>query len=194
VNASQLATRLESELITQQHAHAFVRHKRVGLPTASIEREHEVAPKSLAVGMLANERLELADELNVLAGLELGRDVTLQRAREFLPQTRRLHGQSGVGAYTAERLTAPERDRGGESVACVIRLSSPQRLLAFAHESAELQEVDGLARDLQHVPVGVGANDVGAESAPDVRHVGLQRLARTRRRKLTPHRVDEHIG
>jgi hypothetical protein len=42
------------------------------LSLGSIEGEHQLTPETLAEWMLADERLELAHELRVASGLEVG--------------------------------------------------------------------------------------------------------------------------
>ena len=65
LNATQLAARFEPELVPQLHADPLARGERVGLPAAAIERHDEVTPQAFAERELADERLELTDELRM---------------------------------------------------------------------------------------------------------------------------------
>jgi hypothetical protein len=70
----KLAARLEPKLVDQPTPSEPIALERVGLATRSVEREHQLTDQRLARGMLVDERLELADQLSVLAERELGVD------------------------------------------------------------------------------------------------------------------------
>ncbi len=62
---TQLAARLDAELLHEQPARRLVRGERVGLAARAVEGDHQLAPESLAKRMRRRERLELADDLGV---------------------------------------------------------------------------------------------------------------------------------
>ena len=66
--------------------------ERLRLSARAVQREHQVSAKLLAERMLTHELLELADQLPVLAELEVGLDATLERdqPKRFQACNRRL--------------------------------------------------------------------------------------------------------
>ena len=68
---SQLLARLQSELSGEQLSRSPVRSERVRLALAAVEREHELAPESLAQRVLGNQRFQLAHKLGVEPEVEL---------------------------------------------------------------------------------------------------------------------------
>ena len=73
--------RLDPELVHQRAAGVLVGLERLGLPAGAIEREHQLRAQPLAQRILGDERLQLADELGVAAGLEVGVDALLEHGQ-----------------------------------------------------------------------------------------------------------------
>ena len=79
--AVQLAegrARLDPELVHERAASVLVGLERLRLPAGAIEREHQLRAQTLAQRILGDERLQLADELGVEPGLEVGVDALLE--------------------------------------------------------------------------------------------------------------------
>src|SRR5207249_6613915 len=74
----QLDPGLEPELVVQEPPGLTVDLEALRLPPASVEREHQLRPESLAEGVLATDCLELRDEREVAAERELGVDPLLE--------------------------------------------------------------------------------------------------------------------
>jgi hypothetical protein len=53
----QSRPRLEAELGSEQTADLGVRVERVGLATGAVQREHQLLPRAIAIGMLRDDRL-----------------------------------------------------------------------------------------------------------------------------------------
>ena len=111
MHAAQERARLEAQLLDEQLAALAVDLERLRLPAGAVEREHELCPQPLAQRMRADERLELADELRVLADRELRlrallhqREVELLEPRDLLPRER-------LVAELGQRLAPPQRER-----------------------------------------------------------------------------------
>jgi hypothetical protein len=69
--------RLDSELLDEHLAGLLVSLERLRLASASVQREHELAARALAQRVLANDLLELPDELGRAAKLEMRLDTLL---------------------------------------------------------------------------------------------------------------------
>ena len=76
--------RLDPELLDERPARVLVRLERLGLPSAAVERKHQLSARPLPERVLAHDRLELADELGGTAELELGLDSLLDRSQPQL--------------------------------------------------------------------------------------------------------------
>ena len=53
--------------------------QRLGLPATPVQRQHVEGTQALAVPVLDGERIELADDLAVTAGAQVGVDARLER-------------------------------------------------------------------------------------------------------------------
>ena len=89
----------------------MVRVEGIGLPAGPVHGHDEVTPQPFPERVLADERLELADQLAVAPRGQFCRQLRLQRPEIFLAKANRLRGQRGVGRDPRERLSPPQRDR-----------------------------------------------------------------------------------
>ena len=84
----EIAARLDAELLDERLARRAKRLERVGLAAGAVEREHQMGPQRLAVGILGNERLQLGHELRVAAEPEVGDDQVLDHRQAKLFESR----------------------------------------------------------------------------------------------------------
>ena len=106
--------RLDTQLVDEHLARVLVGLERLRLAPASVEREHELAARALAKRVLADERLELADELGGATELELRLDPLLDRRQAKLLEPRRLVLGERLVREVGERRAAPELKRFGD--------------------------------------------------------------------------------
>ena len=191
----QLAPRVEAEVLDQRRPHAPEGVERFGLPAGAVERQHQLRVHTLAVGMFGGQRLELADHRAVLAERELDVEPLLERGE---PQSGEPVGLGRGGAEqrrVGERRAAEQRERlaqvGGRprqvTVAAGAAGALDERLEALEVELARLER-DGVAR---------GERDdrlLGAERAPQLGDVDLQRLVGGGGRLLAPQHVGQALG
>src|SRR5262249_34454638 len=137
VEVTQLAARLDAKLTDQRGAGRLVGVERLGLASRAVEREHQRQPQALAQRMLGHQRLELSDELDVVATLEVAVDPLLQAAQAQLLQARDLRLGEPLLGKIGERRTTPQRERLLEA--------------ALVTQLPEAGEVEVLRRDAQHV-------------------------------------------
>ena len=114
VKRLQLGARVDPELVHERRARRCVRVERLRLPARAVEREHQLAAQALPQRLLANERLELADELGAAAALEVGVDPRLERGEPELLEPRDLGLRPGLVREVGEGGAAPELERRGE--------------------------------------------------------------------------------
>ena len=86
LEVTQVLAGLQAQLLLEHPATRLVRVQRVRLPARAVEREHQLAAKSLAVGMLGDQRLELRHECGITAEDEVGVDPLLERSEPQLLQ------------------------------------------------------------------------------------------------------------
>ena len=77
--------------------------------------------------MLADERLELADDVAVSAELEVGVDPLLERDEPQLLEPADLRLREVVERELRERRASPERERADEQLAALLRAGSGAR-------------------------------------------------------------------
>ena len=98
---AQLDTRLEPELAAQDSARVAVDIEGVGLPAATVEREHQMPPQTLAQGVLVDQRRQLGGHIIVAPEREIGADPLLEADQPKLLQA------AGLGRGEARRRRRP---------------------------------------------------------------------------------------
>ena len=160
---AQLGRGVEPELVAERGAKLVVGGERVGLATAAVEREHQLAAHRLAQRVLRHERVQLRDQLAVAAEVEPGVDPRADRLEPLLlePLGDR-HGER-LEADVLERRAAPERECLGEPRVGDRRLATGERVVAGPGQPAEPLRVELAVR--QPVAVRAELHRVLAERA-----------------------------
>jgi hypothetical protein len=86
----QLRSRLEPKLLRQVPLRPAVRLKRSGLSPSAIKSQHQLAQQPLALRMIADEPLELLDELGASTPSDVRLDSFLQHIQPPLLEPPRL--------------------------------------------------------------------------------------------------------
>ena len=133
---AQPLARLDPELVGQRAARVAVGLQRVGLAVAAVQREHQLRPQPLAVGVLGDQPLEPLEQVGVAAQRELGLGQQLERRDAQLLQPRDLalaRTARRPDRRAAARATAPARSssvaaaRAGRPAASSLRPSPTRR-------------------------------------------------------------------
>ena len=101
LEATELRARLDADLGDEHPARLAVGLQRLGLAAAAIEREHQLSRQSLASRVGGDELLQLADQLGLVAGRQIGLHACLEGRQSLLLEPRdlglreRLEGQLG---------------------------------------------------------------------------------------------------
>ncbi len=189
---AQRWARLDPQLVDQRAPRALVRGQRFGLPTAAIQRQHQLPAQPLAQRVLRDQPLELGDEVAVASEREVGLDPLLERREAKLlepPDSRlrkRLVGEVG------ERGPAPQPQRRAQ----LPRSDSRLRGIRLADKALEAKQVKLLA--LQRDEVARRTRNKQrtrvAQRLSQLRDQNLQRSAPRRGRPLTPQVVEQPIS
>ena len=187
---AQLCPRLEPQLLVERAPSVAIGLERVSLPASAVEGEHELCARALVEGMLGDRRLQLGDELGVVAQLELGVDEIRLGGRAQLLQPRHLEPGEGLVSEVGERRAAPEPDGLAQLRRTDVRVLSP----SVGDEPLEATEVRLLGRCFEHVAGLAGDDHVRAERLAELRDVVLKRVLGRRRRLSGPELLDQLIG
>src|SRR4029453_17388776 len=104
-----------SEPLDERLPRGSVGGERVCLSARAVEREHELAARPLPHRFGPDQRLELRDELDLPAELEVCLDPLLERDEPELLESRDLALGKGLVQEVRERGPAPERERLAQS-------------------------------------------------------------------------------
>ena len=108
VEVVEFGARFDPELLDEDLAGVAIGLQRVGLAAAAIEREHQLGVQPLTPWVLGGELLELADQVGVAPGGELGVDAHLDGGEALLLQARDLRRRERRGREVGQRRSAPQ--------------------------------------------------------------------------------------
>ena len=128
VELVQLGAGLDPELLDEHLARVAVGLQRVGLAAAAVQREHQLRVQPLAPRVLAGELLELADQLGVAPGGQVGLDAHLHGREALLLQPRDLGRRERRRGELGQRRPAPQLQRLAQLRGRVLAASGRQRL------------------------------------------------------------------
>ena len=107
LEAAELRAGLDADLGDEDPASLAVGLERLGLAAAAVEREHELPGQPLAGRVDGDELLQLADELRLAAGREVGLHARLDGGETLLVQPRDLGLRERLEGELGERRSAP---------------------------------------------------------------------------------------
>ena len=143
----ELRTGFDSELVDEAGACVLVHLEGLGLPARAIEREHQLTAERLAQRMLAGEPLELADHVAVQPELELGVDALADHDEPKLLEPSDLRLREVVECELRERRPAPQRERGLQKRAPLLRGKPPR----VGERVLETTRIDLIRSDVEHI-------------------------------------------
>ena len=109
--------RLDAQLVDEPAAQGLVHRQGVGLPSARVEGVHQQGGEGLAVRVLLDQRLQLADHRPAAAQREQCGRPLLDGGEAEVGQARELAVAVDVrGVELVERLAAPQAERGVEEL------------------------------------------------------------------------------
>jgi hypothetical protein len=191
---------LDAELGDERATGLLVGLERVGLAIAAVEREHQLRAQALAVRVLADQALERADDIGVLAEREARVDELLERGHVKLLEPADLALRETLVREVGERRAAPQRQRllercGGGAGAAGCELAR-----AVAEQPLEAVAVEQLGRERELVAVlarqqrqGVAVRGRTRECLAQARDLDVHHLGGGRRRRLAEQLVDQPL-
>ncbi len=178
----QLGARLDTDLLHQRRARFAVRLERLRLATAPIERQHALGVQVLAQRFLHHERRELADDVGVPAGVEVGADRHLRRAQAQLAEAANLRARERLVSHVRQRLSAPQPER-------LAPAGRVEQTLGERGVDVALRQLELVAATARH-----DARAVARQRPAQVGDVQLDHLRRARGRRLPPQALGQAIG
>ncbi len=170
LEAPQLRSRLEPELLHEGRARLAIGRQGVRLTARAVEREHELGPKTFTQGVLGDELLELGDEVGMARKGEVGFDALLECRQPKLVEPPDLVLCERFVGEVGQRWAAPHRER-------LAQLPGRNLELAFFERSSSLR-----AEALE--PVHVQSTRLELEDVARRTGLELRRSARCRRECL----------
>ena len=113
-----------AERVDERLATCAVDLERLRLPPGAVEREHELAPRSLAERVGRDERGELLEDLRMPAESEVGLDPVLERGEPQLLEPVRSLCRERLACEVGQRGPAPLGERSPQ------QLGSPREVAA----------------------------------------------------------------
>ena len=159
---TNLLARLEADGV-QGGTVCVVRVQRVRLAAGPIQREHQQLAGPFAQRILADEGLELGDDVRVTAELDVRGDPLLVRNEAQLVEPADLRLRPVVERELGKRRAAPEREGPEEQRAALVRGGAPR----VRQQLLEPARVDLVGRHREHVSRRARDQDVRPERLPE---------------------------
>ena len=186
----QIRPRVDPELVHEGGTRGGIGVEGLCLAAGAVEREHQLPAQALPQRLLADEGLELADELRAAAALEVGVEPSLDCDEPELLQPRDLRLRPALVRKVGQGRSAPKVERCSQ-LARPLRRSE---VGSGAEASLELRAVQLLGREVEAVSVCLGRDRLRPERLAELRDVALDRGLWPPRRLLRPKRVDQRVG
>ena len=202
VQRLQLAAWLDAEFVDEELPTLLERRQRIDLPAAAVEREDVRVPEPFAVGMVADQRVESADQGRVLTAPKLRLGLPFVDRRPLFVERRGPGLQRGVGAEVAVRGSAPQGQCLGERLGGAFIPPGAEQFPTLVGQQDELVSVDGVSIQVEEIaladgadqPAGSACGPVGFERAAESGQLAVQNRGRGGRRLAVPQSFGEQAG
>ena len=112
LRALELGPRLQAELRDERPSRVRIYIERLGLPPRAIEREHELRTEALSQRLLANERLQLRDDLRMPPAREIRIDARTERVQPLLLESWNGREREPLVLEIGQRSASPQIEGG----------------------------------------------------------------------------------
>ena len=191
----------DAQILAEAGPQAAEGPERVRLPARPVQGQHQLLGESLAGGILACERFQLADQLGCESPTEIGVEPKLDGLQtQFVEPSDLCLGEGLIGDVCVGT-AMPERQSLADDKRCRSWVRF-QQTPAFSHQLLEFPGVKLRRSDLQLVTGCPGEQHcplrpllaVWLESSPQMRDVNPEGVLMTGRRILSPQFVDDPVG
>ena len=180
---------------TSRSRASWIGVERLGLAAAAVEREHQLRGEALVRRVLGHQPAQLADDLGVPAGGDVGLDAARERGDPRLLEAAHLAGCERLVRQVAERRAAPQAERLAQQLRRGLRPAGRQLAPAARDELVEALHVALAGADAEPVPGRGPRHRVAvAERLAQPRDVDLHGLDRPGRRVRAPQRERQPLG
>ena len=111
MQSAQLGAWLDADLLHERRPRLPVRLQRLRLPPGAVEREHPLAVQPFTQRVLADQPIELAGQLGVAPGRQVGLDRHLGGAQPQILEAPDLDSGERLVGQLRQRLAPPQRQR-----------------------------------------------------------------------------------
>ena len=192
---------LDPQILAEASAETAEGPERVRLPARPVQGHHQLLGESLAGGVLASQRFQLADQFGCEPPTEIGLEPELDGLQAQLVEPSNLGLGEGLIGDVGVGTAVPERQCLADDKRCRSRVRIEQTP-AFGHQLIELPGVKLRRSDLQLVTGCPGEQHrplrplltIWLERSPQVRDVNPEGVLMTGRRVLSPQLVDDPVG
>ena len=171
-----------------------VHRQRLDLTAGAVQREHQLRAQPLTQRELAYQRVQLADQLLLVAEREIGVDPVLQRRQASLLEPCDLSLSERLVGEVGQRRTAPQPERVAKTSGRGGGICAVERSAALGRQPLELVSVELIGRKLELIPGPPGVQQAIAQRPAQVKDVSLQCLGGSRGRSLAPQIVDQPLA
>ena len=189
--------RLDAEFFHHRPAGRLVSGQRFWLPPAAVQGNHQLPLQPLAQRVLGNQRLQLANNVGVMAEREIGFDPVLDDAGPQVLQPGDLHLRERLIAEIGQRGATPQGQRLAEVRRRLLGRVRRQRLPPLPGQALEPVHIDMLVLDPQQVRARPGQHWLIPGSIlqrlAQPGDVHLQGVLRARGKMLPPQLVNQNI-
>ena len=161
---TQLARRVDPELLHEQLAAVSIDRECVGLATAPIQRQHEMSAQTLVERVVGHPGLEFIEHLTMVSGGKLRLRCLFHDRDAFQLQSRGHSGVLHVNRQPGQRLTAPEAQRRSEGDHRRDRPAAGACLFALPAQGLEPQQIALVVAEFQEIPGTLRADQIVPET------------------------------
>ena len=192
---------LEPKLCGQSATELLVEIERLGLPSATVQRQHQLPPQPLAQRIAPDRCRELPDQLAVGTQRQIRLEPLLQRGKPQLLELGDRRLRERLIAEICQRCPSPHRQRGSQRAGGLLRVPCRKLLTSALEQTTEPVEIQLPGLDAKHVTSPARRQQtirpclaLYPKGPTQPRHRHMHGVQRRRRRPLAPQAIDQHIG
>ena len=189
----QFSSRINPQFAVEDLARLLVHVEGLGLPSRTVERQHQARVEDLAQRHFANEPSKVGDELQMTTTGELGIDPPFEGDGPKFVEPCTVSSSRVGSCEIRERGAAPQGERDRQGIGGGLRIANGECSGRLGKEGLEAPEIDVAFLGAQPVAVRLRLDAGDAECPTQARHVDPNRVPRTGGRIVAPDLIDEVV-